>query len=380
MPYLYKKSQELKAKWLERFAWALLWPLVLFQRPRNSSPQKILLIEPFQMGDVLSLTPLIDPLIHRFPGAEIIILTKSSSGSILEYDSRISKVLKLDFSWSDYGVKGNKISRLLKVLRDIVKLRKQQFDIGIDTRGDIRSQVLLVLTGCRTRIGYRNYLHSNISLAGLLLTQKLFKSKFMHRYNWNLELLTLVGLKEPDLFPITFPTFKPDRLPAVATVSEFIVIHVGGGWEFKRWQEDKWAELITYLRRNSKFDIIVIGGPSENDILKRVEEKMPPQGGVRFTTTTLEELISLVNNCRQFIGLDSGPMNLAVCLNKPVISLFGPGDSEMWYPLSAGSKFIHLKEKFPCNPCLQIRCFFPDHNCMREIRVADVTDILAKNF
>lgn len=376
MPYLYNKSQVLKARWLERVAWVILLPLALFQRPRNSAPHKILLIEPFQMGDVLSLTPLIDPLIHKFPEAEIIVLTKSSSGSILDYDSRVSKVLKLDFSWSDYGVKGNKISRVLRMLRSIVKLRNQRFDIGIDTRGDVRSQVLLLLTGCRARIGYRNYLHSNLTLSGLLLTRKIFKSKHLHRYNWNLELLSLVGVEESDLFPIKFPTYKPDRLPSSVSGSEFMLIHVGGGWEFKRWKEYKWIKLINHLRLSSDLDIVVIGGPSEKDIVKRIEEKVLPQRNIRFATTTLEELIGLIIACKQFVGLDSGPMNLAVCLGKPVISLFGPGDSVMWYPLSAGSKSIHFKEKFPCNPCFQTICYFPQSNCMDEIEVVDVINLV----
>ncbi len=376
MPYSYKISQRWKTGILEWVAWIVLLPFILIQRPRKAV-KKILLVEPFQMGDVLSLTPLIDPLLTKFPKAQITVLTKQSSGSILQFDSRITQVLALDFTWSGYGVKNNKLASVWGVLKNIVKFRKDEFDIGIDTRGDIRSQILLVLIGCHTRLGYKKYLHSNIVLSGLLLTNALLTSNHMHRYKWNVELLSLLEIKQSDLFPIKFPVYKPDRLSIVIpAASSYVLVHVGGGWEFKRWREEKWASLIDHLTLSTNFEIVVVGGPSEGEILTRVETLITQRNKIRFITTTLDELVVLVRDCLRFIGLDSGPMNLAVCLNKPVVSLFGPGDSTMWYPLNQGSRMIHKKEKFPCNPCFQKVCYFPQSNCMDEIEVKELVNLI----
>lgn len=379
MPYTYQTKQRVFAQLLEIAAVALLWPLLLFSKKRNDKIHKILLVEPFQMGDVLSLTPMIDPLLNHFPGAEIYILTKPSSGTVLEYDKRITEVFKIDFPWSDYGYKKNSLKRVIGMLSATIRLRGNNFDMGLDTRGDIRSQILLVLAGCPKRLGYQNYLHSNLNVRGWLLTDRLNRSKHPHRYHWNLELLTLLGINNSS---INFPSFRPmvdevEKLPP-----NYFVIHIGGGWEFKRWSEAKWVQLITRLAEKGNGDIFVVGGPGEKEIVSRIEQEVNHKlvsTNVRFEITTLVRLISLLQNCDRFIGLDSGPMNLAVCLNKPVIALFGPGDSTMWRPLNEGSHYIHKIENYPCNPCLQTVCVFPKKNCMEQIEFSNIASLILES-
>ena len=138
MPYRYSRRTELLTKAIELTALLVLWPLFLV-RKEKAIVNRILLVEPFQMGDVLSLTPMIRPLLRKYPGAEIYVLTKNSSGTILKYDSRIKDVLLIEFPWTKYGKKGNLLFEVWPVLSDVLKLRRFQFDIGIDTRGDIRS-------------------------------------------------------------------------------------------------------------------------------------------------------------------------------------------------------------------------------------------------
>ena len=100
---------------------------------------------------------------------------------------------------------------------------------------------------------------------------------------------------------------------------------------------------------------------------------------IEFKTTNLKDLITSIKYADLLICLDSGPMNLAVCMDKQVVALFGPGDSGMWRPYSSKSFFIHKKENFPCNPCLQKTCYYPANNCMATISVDDVLNS-ANNF
>lgn len=378
MPYNYTDKNRSYSKILEIVSYILLFPFQKNGRKRPEEVKSILLIEPFQMGDILSLTPLIDPLKKKFMNAKIYVLTKPSSGGILKFDSRISEVLSNDFPWSDYGVKSKKLRRIFNLLKYVFSLRKHSFDIGIDTRGDIRSQIIMVLAGCKERIGYTNYLHSNINLRGLLLTSKAQESKMIHRYEWNLSLLSSLGFSENELFPIKFPCYIPDKLDCRDKITNSnIVIHIGGGWIYKRWDETKWIYLINRLGKISDKNVYVIAGEGEKDILDRIKRKAVEMENIQYKVTSIEELIEFIYRCDKFIGLDSGPMNLAVCLNKIVIALFGPGDSSMWYPLNIDSKFIHRKENFSCNPCMQTVCFHPDNNCMMSIEVDEVIELLS---
>lgn len=376
MPYSYSKKTIYQTHILEVLAVIILSPLIWVARLRKkTSVKKILLIEPFQMGDVLSLTPMIAPLKNKFSEAKIYVLTKPGSGSILDFDLRISSVIKMDFPWSDYEVKSNQLSRIMNLSKQLFFLRKEKFDLAIDTRGDIRSQIIMLWIGAFKRVGYLNYLHSNVNIYGLLLTDFLKQGRHHHRYEWNLELLTMCGFSIDELYPIQFPSFLPTVRPGSSNTKS-IVIHIGGGWKYKRWKVSRWVKLIEILLTRNE-EITVIGGQGEKDLLQQVQSMVQTNPKLCFKTTSLEEMIATLNSCKIFIGLDSGPMNLATCLNKKVIALFGPGDSEMWYPLTLDSKHLHKKEKYPCNPCFQTTCYYPNHNCMDEITVDDVMELVA---
>jgi len=373
MPYHYSKKKGFLTKRIEWFAFFLLFFHKTFRNRlgQKKDSSKILLIEPFQMGDVLSLTSMIEHLLKSFPQSEIYILTKPSSGAILELDKRIKKVFVTDFFWSDYGTKKLVLRRIFSLYKYLKRLRKEKFDIGIDTRGDIRSQAILNYLQCKQIIGYRNYLHSNITLKGLLLDKSLKTSSYKHRYLWNLELLKLLDI---DNATLNLPCFIPADIK-LNTERDFVLLHIGGGWEFKRWQEEKWIELINYLQ-SANFKVKVIGGAGEKDVIERIQRFFLSSESVSFEITSLIRLVELIVSCNFMIGLDSGPMNLAVCLGKKVIALFGPGDSETWQPLSEGSIFIHKKSLFECNPCLQTTCRYPHKNCMASIDVAEVVKLM----
>lgn len=375
MAYSYGSKTVFASGFLEIVAYFSLWPLFVFKKFYQASCKRILLVEPFQMGDILSLTPMIAPLKEKYPDAKLYVLTKPSSGGILKFDSRIDEVLTTDFPWSDYGHKENSIDRLVNTFSFLWKLRSYTFDIGIDTRGDVRSQIILGLLGCKKRIGYTNYLHSNVNLRGFFLNGFLDKSQYTHRYEWNLELLTLLGIGKEKLLPAKFPSFVPDRLGITPVSEKYTVVHIGGGWEFKRWDNAKWAELINKLSVNGK-KVYVIAGGGEKDILEEVQKLAAHADNVVFKITSFEELITYIAGCELFVGLDSGPMNLAVCLNRKVIGLYGPGDSAMWYPLNSISSYIHKKNEFPCSPCLQTVCIHPERSCMKVIETIDVLEII----
>ncbi|MBS1557916.1 MAG: glycosyltransferase family 9 protein [Bacteroidetes bacterium] len=374
----YSKAKVKANYLLEKIAFVFLYPFLLIQRPARKTPERILLIEPFQLGDVMSLTPLIAPLQTKYPNCKIYFFSKPHSVHLLKYDSRVSGVFTADFPWSDHGIKKSGIARWGRSFVHAWRLRIHRFDLGIDTRGDVRSQILLVLAGCKSRLGYTNYLHSNINLSGHLLTKQKDNSPFRHRYQWNLDLLSSVGFTEAELFPIKFPCYIPDKLKPVALLPDPIVIHVGGGWVYRRWPTIKWIALVAHLQQKKDNPLFIIGGPGERDIILEMEGKMKQVSNLSFKITSAEEMVSLIGQSDLFICLDSGPMNLATCLNKKIIALFGPGDSSMWKPLNLKGRYIQKVSKFPCSPCLQLVCVHPTKNCMDEITVEDVMELVAE--
>lgn len=379
MPRIYSHSKVASSILLEVLAFTCLWPLLIIQRPKNDAVRNILLIEPFQMGDVLSLTPLISPLLKKFPGGKVFVFSKPGSGQVLQSDPRISQVFMADIPWADHGAKSLSWRRTWSVIRTVWALRGQRLDVGIDTRGDIRSQILLVLAGCRIRVGYTNYLNSNIDQLGLLLNKREKRGSCVHRFEWNVQLLKQLEIPVHELLPIQFPSFFPDTSPHSPNPA-YLVLHIGGGWLYRRWSQEKWSELVNELVRLTDYELMVIGGAGERELVTDIQIRVTSNQRVRFCVTSLQELVQLIRSCDLFVGLDSGPMNLATCLNKKVVALFGPGEFNMWRPLTEGSRVVRRVERFPCSPCLQIMCLYPHHNCMAEIQVEDVMNAIVQTL
>ncbi len=379
MGYTYSKKNVILAQILEKVVF-YIYKAFNFRKSKPGLPdeiKKILIIEPFQLGDIVSLSVMIGPLQKKFPEATIYILTKAGNENIYEFDKRVN-VITSEFPWADYN-KTLSPKRYFKLLADVFRIRKLKIGTGIDPRGDIRSQVVLLMIGCRERLGYTSYLNSNITTRGLLLTQTAGKPESNHRYDWNLQLLNYMNVE--NIYPVKFPSIDVSSINSGIKKKDEIsvLIHPGAGWLYRQWPESNWVKLIQKLAENRKIKITVIGGKGEKEILARILSSVNDER-MEFKATSLKDLIASIKYSDLFICLDSGPMNLAVCMDKPVIALFGPGDSAMWHPYNSKSHYIHKKENFPCNPCLQKTCYFPKNNCMSMISVEDVLELVEKQL
>jgi lipopolysaccharide heptosyltransferase III len=374
MAYRFSSRTIRAARAFERAVYLLGWPLARRDR-KLSSTRRILLIEPFQMGDVLSLCVMLEPLRQRFAEAELIIWCDARNEQTFAADGRVSRIITSTFPWSARASKRGTLQAWVRLVRRLFEIRRLDCDIGIDTRGEVRSQALLYLAGCRRRIGRNSYLDSNMTIRGLLVTDNPAHNGPGHRFLANLSLLQpLIG----EVPTLVLPAFRADGVQPVRLsphASYQVIVHIGGGWEFKRWPELRWIALLRQLTARGDAMIVVVGGTGERDLVGRIEQSLP--AGARreltaFRITTFPELIGLTMGSDLFVGLDSGPMNLATLLGIRTVALFGPGDELCWYPIGDGDVTIHHTSDLRCHPCFQRGCVIPEHSCMSRISVAEV--------
>ena len=420
--YHYSLPKRLLARLLEY----LLWPWLCFiPKPELDCPvRKILILEPHALGDAALLAVMLAPLKARFPQAEIHLLVQPANTDLFQFDPRVTTAHGFSFPWSKREDKyqfwkwpWGDIFRFLRALR------RQQFEVGIDSRGEVRSQILMVLLGCRRRVGFTNYLCSNIHIRGLLLTDSLGAVPRQHRTRINMALCAFgqstglwkktVGTLPPaqcereevprnfgdgahDMdsttlkIPVTPAAGDPSltsaltpQLPALIwrpapsrTSAAFkIVMHTGGGWRFRMWADARWAELLTLTVERFNVALEVVGAKAEKERLDSLRKAVPAQ--VKISITSLMELVDALQSADLIVCLDSGPMNIAAMLGKPVLALFGPGVIQMYAPISPGSRIVHHQQEFSCAPCSQNICLYPQSNCMHAMGVPEVMHALA---
>jgi ADP-heptose:LPS heptosyltransferase len=112
--------------------------------------------------------------------------------------------------------------------------------------------------------------------------------------------------------------------------------------------------------------VVLIGTQRERNVCEEVADLAP--GAVDLAgMTTLSELAALIRRAALNITNDSGPMHLAVALNRPVISIFGPTDPVWIGPYGRQHAVLHAD--LPCSPCYlrQLKDCRHEHACMQSV-------------
>ena len=131
-------------------------------------PNRILVIEPWNLGDVVLSTPMLAEMRSRYPLARISLLAKEQATELLKESPLVDEIISFDLPWT---AQRNKYPIRLRTLREMTslvkRLRAARFDATIDSRMDIRSNLIAAMTRAPLRIGY------DVGGGGWLLTNAL---------------------------------------------------------------------------------------------------------------------------------------------------------------------------------------------------------------
>ncbi len=306
-------------------------PLRLLNAWRATPPDQlrsVVIIEPFGLGDIISHEPLVRAL--RQAGWKVTLCGRPEW-----------RVLFPGIPWVDSEAPWGRHARAEKyVLREYLSPAFARFlralrnstrgAVGIDTRGDIRSVLLLHLAGCRRVITISNYAASNLRILPGAAERMEFSNR-LRRWQMNLRCAEPLGLNAAGLTPPAFPHLRV----SAATRSCVGLVPIAP-WKGKWWDQEKWIQLAVQLQ---SFGLEVRGlcGPGQRD-LARAELG----GNVEvLECRTVEEWARRVQEHVAVVTLDSGPMHLADALGVPVIALFGQGSLPLWAPSGPASITVH---------------------------------------
>lgn len=121
---------------------------------------------------------------------------------------------------------------------------------------------------------------------------------------------------------------KVSKIPELRTTDKIILIHTGSGWASRLWKDDKWVGLIKEINHagRPKFRFIFIGsGGQEKKSFDYIRKKTGLKVYSLIGKLDLKELFLVMKKSDYFIGVDSGPRNLAHFADLRSVSLRGPG-------------------------------------------------------
>ena len=129
----------------------------------------------------------------------------------------------------------------------------------------------------------------------------------------------------------------------VQTVRPF-AIHPGSGGALKCWPVSHFAAIIRAIWQHG-IPVLLLAGPADD---MRVAQLLDLTGTspkesllTRLTNVPLLDVAAQLQQCRGYLGNDSGITHLAAMLNIPTLALFGPSNSAIWHPIGSHVTIIH---------------------------------------
>lgn len=322
--------------------------------------QRVLIVNPFGIGDVLFTTPVIDALKRWQPSVQLGFLCNARTAPMLARDPRIERLVVYEKSafrraWhADKGAWWRMASTLWR------ELRGGRFDAALDFSLAEEFGLALMLAGIRRRVGldYRR--------RGKFLTQRIFCPGFDDRPIGEYYLDAVRALEVPvDGAQASIWTSSADERTAETFLAScqignrlLIGMAPGGGEAFgpskawyKRWGEAHFAQLAKLIVERLGAVVVVFVGPGEESLGAAIVREAPDAMRLADRLTVCE-MASLMRRCRLVITNDGGPMHVAVAAGVPSVSLFGPTDPQVYgpYPRNPDRHRV-ITQPVVCSPC-----------------------------
>ncbi len=138
----------------------------------------------------------------------------------------------------------------------------------------------------------------------------------------------------------------------------------------RMWRPDAFAAAADRLVRAGGAALI-FAGPGEAPAAEAVARRMTGRH-VIAACEGLPQLAALIGRCGVLLTNDNGPMHLAVALNVPTVTVYGPTRRENWHP--GRPPHAAFQADIPCAGCgLQTvpQCPY-EHKCMTLVGADEV--------
>jgi ADP-heptose:LPS heptosyltransferase len=331
-------------------------------------------------------TPVLNALKTHAPDAYITMMVGSWSSEVVARHPALDRLITCPFPGFRRTTQGL-FEPYVQLFRVAQQVRRGNYDLAINLRPDFWwGAALLYLAAVPRRIGYA--LHPGTPF---LTHAEPFHAP-EHATVSNLRLIS-AGLQALGRDALPEP-FTPERYPLVFVPTEdeqtwvaqrlrrtgidadvpCVIIHAGTGAAVKLWRTEAWASTANTLSMTCSVRIVLTGSASERPMLEEIAQGITPTP-LLITDATVGQLAAVLKRANMVLGVDNGPLHLAVAQSTPTLQIFGPTDTHIFGPWGPAQRHIVIASTHRCPSCLTIPCgrldFRPDelsaHPCVRLV-------------
>ncbi len=332
------------------------------------NPNKILLIQQRQLGDVLLATHTLAKLQERFPHAQIDFLTEKKCEQILQNNPNITNT---------YYYNKKEQSNIFKQIAFYKKLAKNNYDLLISLQNLPRCLLTAFFSKAKHKIGLENvyfynkfYSQKKHKSTKTIALENLFYSKLFYTQMIKptshfsgakkLHVLEPFGIEAYEEAQPYWYFKEEERIEAKKVLLEnnlknddlLITMDVTTNKHSRRYPKEYYAQIIHAIQNkfsNAKF-LFLRSESEESEVAEYIELLknkssiiLPkPCPSIRISAALMAEAKYHIGNC-------SFPRHLAVGLDIPSTILIGAGESIWDYPSEKFFRFHALVKEIPNN-------------------------------
>lgn len=346
---------------------------------RTRTFERILLIKPSSLGDVVHALPVLHGLRARYRQAKIDWLISSPLMPLVEGHPELDEAIPFDRQ--RYGRMGRGSGATRDFVRFVRELRARRYELAIDLQGLFRTGFLSWASGAPVRVGLRR----SREAAWLFYTDRAGTADLeIHAVDRNYAVAGLLGFEN---VAVAFDLAVGDaeragasdllRSNGVAEGDWPIVIAPAARWETKVWPADRFAAAIDELQAAGG-RCVLVGSEAESAVCQRIAGSCRVAPVNLAGRTPIRLLPAVIGRAGLVIAHDSAVMHLAVGLDRPLVCIVGPTNPVRTGPYRRMSDVVRLA--LDCAPCYFRRLSQcpHGHRCMRDLGVGEVVAAAAR--
>jgi lipopolysaccharide heptosyltransferase I len=281
------------------------------------SAERIALIKPSALGDIIHSLPVLTALRQRYPRAHITWVVNQTYEPLLRGHRDLDETLPFDRRASRRGWR----AAARAWLHFLSELRQRRFDLAIDLQGLFRTALMVAATGAARRVGLGTAREGATWSYTDVVPVADFNALHAVERCWLLAEAFGVG-DVPKQFHIPIPDEArhwADDLTR-GCPRPWLMLGPGSRWPTKRWPPEHFAALARRAQTNFGGTVFFVGGGDETPLAQAVRARLAGPSHDLTGRTTLPQLAALLERADVMLANDTGPLHLAAALGRPVIA------------------------------------------------------------
>ena len=326
--------------------------------------ERILVVGPAWVGDMVMAQSLFITLKQGFPGCEIDVLAPSWSRPLLARMPEVHQAVMLPVEHGQFG---------FGIRRRLGYAIHGRYTRAVVLPRSWKSALVPYFAGIPRRTGYRGEFRFGLINDMRRLDKKLL-TQTVQRY------VALGAEKEAPQPPaIPQPKLRVDAdnqrllLDLNRLNQDKPVVALLPGAEYgpaKRWPSDRYGELAKRLKAAGR-QVWVFGSAKEHELGAAIVKAAGEKDVANLCgATKLVDAVDLLALAECAVTNDSGLMHMAAAVGTRLVVLYGSSSPDYTPPLTDRADVVYLR--LDCSPCFERECPLKHLNCLNQIAVDDI--------